>query len=87
MHGVFLDLDSLHPDDLELSDLRDCLAGWTFHRRTDPDQVAERIAGAQVIVTNKVRLCAEHLAGAQTLRLICVAATGTDNVDLEPASW
>jgi glycerate dehydrogenase len=85
MRGVFLDLDSVHPQDLNLHALRSCLTEWSFFDQTAAQQVADRIAGAQVVVTNKVRLTAEQLCNAGTLRLICVAATGTDNVDLPGA--
>ena len=51
--------------------------------RTTPDQVAERIAGADVVITNKVPLRRDAIRGADRLRLIAVAATGTDVVDLE----
>jgi glycerate dehydrogenase len=50
---------------------------------TTPDQVPERIAGADVVITNKVPLRRGSIAGAKRLRLIAVAATGTDVVDLE----
>jgi len=85
LRGVFLDLDSLHPGDLELDDLRASLDDWSLYGRTSPDQVAERVDDAQVVVTNKVRLNAEHFAAAKSLRLICVAATGADNIDLGAA--
>lgn len=85
LRGVFLDLDSLHPQDIELAALRECLPAWTFFDRTPPEQVVERISAAEVVVSNKVRLTSEHLRSAQSLRLICVAATGTNNIDLEAA--
>lgn len=55
---------------------------WTDHDRTRPDQVAERLAGAAIAVVNKVRVSDKALAKLPDLRLIAVAATGTDNVDL-----
>jgi glycerate dehydrogenase len=55
---------------------------WVDHDRTAPEQVAERLAGAEIAVVNKVRVSAESLARLPQLRLIAVAATGTDNVDL-----
>lgn len=85
MRGVFLDLDSVHPQDLDLDRLRGCLTEWSLFGQTSARQVAERIAGAQVVVTNKVRLTADQLRNADALRLICVAATGTDNIDLPTA--
>lgn len=55
------------------------------HDTTAGDAVVERIADADVVVTNKIRLTADRLRGAPRLRLICVAAAGTDNVDPETA--
>lgn len=49
---------------------------------TAPDEMAERIADREVLVLNKIRCNAKTLAGAKALRLICVAATGYDNIDL-----
>ncbi len=48
---------------------------------TAPEQVVERLRGASVCITNKVRLTAEALAHLPDLKLIAVAATGTDVID------
>ena len=53
------------------------------YESTSSDQVAERIADADIVIVNKVRLPAEAIACARRLRLVAVAATGTDNVDLQ----
>lgn len=53
------------------------------HDRTAPDQVIPRLRGAQVAIVNKVRLGAAELAALPDLKLIAVAATGTDNIDLD----
>ncbi len=50
--------------------------------RTSGDQVAERIADADIVITNKVPLRQEALEHAANLKMVAVAATGTDNVDL-----
>jgi glycerate dehydrogenase len=50
--------------------------------RTAPEQVAGRIADADIVIVNKVKLSAEMLAAAPKVRLVAVAATGTDNIDL-----
>ncbi|WP_307437709.1 D-2-hydroxyacid dehydrogenase [Labrys monachus] len=52
------------------------------HESTTPAEVAERIAGAQIVITNKAPIRAEAIAAAPRLRLVAVAATGTDVVDL-----
>ncbi|WP_022982406.1 NAD(P)-dependent oxidoreductase, partial [Ideonella sp. B508-1] len=51
------------------------------HARTAPDEVAARLAGATIAITNKVPITAATLAQLPALRLVAVAATGTDCVD------
>lgn len=57
-----------------------------MYENTTPDQVMDHIKGAGVVVTNKVVLNEEILASSPVLRLIAVAATGTNNVDMEAAA-
>lgn len=83
--GVLLDRDTLSIDDLDFSQLKATLAEWQLHPLTGPDEVAERVAGAEVVVSNKVVLNREVLETASRLKLICVAATGTNNIDLQAA--
>ena len=52
---------------------------------TRPEETAARIAGADVVVTNKVVITAEHIAANPQLKLIALAATGVDNVDTAAA--
>jgi glycerate dehydrogenase len=54
---------------------------WAEHAFTEPHEVVERLAGAQVAIINKVRMDAATLAALPDLRLIAVTATGTDVVD------
>lgn len=80
MKLVVLDSGTLG-EDLDLAPL------YTFgevcvYPATAPADVTAHLAGAQVAVVNKVHLGAENLAGATELRLICIAATGVDNVDV-----
>jgi len=84
--AVILDLESLNPQDLDLQALQECGQDWQFHSHTELGQVDERIGDARIIVTNKVRITREHIQAAPELRLICVAATGTNNIDLDAAS-
>lgn len=85
MQGCFLDAGSLG-DDLDWQRLNATLDDWHWHHHTAPDQVAERLAGVQVVVTNKVVVDAEIMARSPALELICVAATGVNNVDLQAAA-
>ncbi len=85
MRGVFLDLDSVHPADLALDSLQSCLDDWQMYPGTSEHQIDAHIAGADVVVTNKVPLMRTQLARAPDLKLVCVAATGTNNIDLDAA--
>ncbi len=53
----------------------------TVYQTSAPSEIADRAADADVILTNKCRLNAETLQKASHLKLICVAATGFDNID------
>lgn len=86
MRGVFLDVGSLYPADLDLAELREALPGWDWFDSTRPEQIAARIADADVVVSNKAVLSAPVMASARRLRLVCVAATGTNNVDVAAAT-
>jgi len=57
----------------------------TFHEMTGPKQTAERIKDADIVITNKVVLDEGLIKKAKKLKLICVAATGMNNIDLEAA--
>jgi glycerate dehydrogenase len=83
MHGVFLDLRTVDRDDLDLTSLRSAVTQWTCHDWTDPSRVIDRIVDADILISNKVRLDAAALESAQRLKLVCIAATGTNNIDLD----
>ncbi len=83
MKGCILDQSSFDLNDLDLSPLLDCLDSWDHHPSTVHEDAAGRIAGATVVITNKVRLDRETILAAESLKLVMLAATGTDNVDLE----
>ena len=51
------------------------------YEHTAPCDVAERIDGSDVIIVNKIKLGADNLSRAGRLKLICVTATGFDNID------
>lgn len=86
MRGVFLDLETYKPDDRHSALLIPALEDWTFYDGTAPEQVLERIAGADVVVTNKVRITPEILDQAGGLKLIVAGATGVDNIDIDAAA-
>jgi glycerate dehydrogenase len=85
MQGVFLDTATMNPEELDTGALEQSGLEWCFHDVTAPEQLGDRITGASVVVTNKVVLDRRVIESADDLRLICVSATGTNNVDLEAA--
>ena len=52
---------------------------------TEAHETLERIRGADIVITNKVVISAEHIAANPQLKLIALAATGVNNVDVEAA--
>jgi glycerate dehydrogenase len=58
---------------------------WTNYPATAPDEFAARAAEAEFVVTNKVRVGAAEIAALPGLRLIAIAATGYDHVDVDAA--
>jgi glycerate dehydrogenase len=83
--AVFLDHPSLDLGDLDMTPLRETFSELELCAQTAPEQVIERLQGAQVAISNKVLLDARTLAACPNLRLILVAATGTNNIDLAAA--
>lgn len=76
---VFLDRDSV-PSAMP----RPCFSHvWQDHGQTSPEQVVERLQGARIAVVNKVKLPAPALDQLPDLAMVAIAATGSDNVDLE----
>lgn len=83
MKIVFLDAATVGGD-ISIAPISS-LGDYVAYPATSPEEVANRAVDADILITNKVRLGAENLGGAQHLRLICVAATGYDNVDISYA--
>ncbi len=69
-------------EDLSLSPL-DALGEVTVYRTSPPETVRKRIAGADAVILNKVKIGNEQLPEGQAPGIICVAATGYDNIDLD----
>ncbi|MBX8487083.1 2-hydroxyacid dehydrogenase [Pseudomonas cichorii] len=83
--AVFLDHTSLDLGDLDLGALRESFGELVLHDSTSPDQVIDRLKGAQVAISNKIVLDANTFAACPDLKLVLVTATGTNNVDLAAA--
>ncbi len=76
-----LDLDTLG-NDLDLSPLKS-LGEVTFYPSTKPEDLAVRLDDCEVAIINKIKMTRPVLEAAPRLKLICVAATGYDNIDLD----
>ena len=82
MKIVILDAGTLG-DDVSLSERFGKLGETVIYSATAPEETASRITDAEVVVVNKVKLNGDNLGNAKKLKLICVAATGYDNIDIE----
>lgn len=85
MKAVFLDFDSLGPADIDTSALLATLPDIVLYPSSTDEEIDARAAGCEVLLVNKVRLDRARLEALPALRLVCLAATGTDNVDLAAA--
>lgn len=85
MKAVFLDYQSLDKNDLDFEPLKAAFDDLALYPSTHPEQLAARIADAEVLISNKVVLDANSLAQCAKLKLILISATGTNNVDLAQA--
>ena len=78
---VFLDYDTVSNGDLDLELLREAAGDLILHDSSET-KIAERIFDADIVLLNKLDLTRELLSSAPRLKLIALAATGTNNVDL-----
>lgn len=86
MRAVFLDFGSVTRGDMDCAALERAISPWIYHTDSSEQEVLERIREAEVVVSNKVSLGRAAIEAANCLRLICVAATGYNNVDLKAAA-
>ena len=84
MQAVMLDKGSLDNNDLDFSELERLPIEWVYFHNTRPEEVRQRIQEADIVVTNKVNLTAQVLEKINC-KLICVAATGTNNIAIKAA--
>jgi len=78
---VFLDRETLSPE-IKLAKC-EFPHEFTAFDRTAPSEVSERIREADIVITNKVKISQDAVAAASRLRLVAVAATGTDVIDVK----
>lgn len=84
MKIVVLDGYAANPGDLSWEGMK-VLGECTIYDRTAPEEVLERAAGAEAILTNKVIINADHMAALPELKYIGVLATGYNVVDTAAA--
>lgn len=84
MKIVFLDSDTVGevPNIELLTQLGD---QFIMFEETKPSNLLERMAGADIVITNKVKVGREAILSSPDLKLICIAATGMDHIDLKTA--
>ena len=85
MRAVFLDYQSMKPEELDFEKLAIAATEFVTHDYTLPEHVADRIQGFEIVLLNKVKFERKHFEAASDLKLILVSATGTDNVDKSAA--
>lgn len=83
MKMCFLDSKTLG-NDIDFLELKK-LGNIDIFETTDDDKVVERIRDAEIVIVNKVKLNENNLSKAPKVRLICLTATGTNNIDLNYA--
>jgi len=86
MTSVFLDRASVDQGDLDFRALDAELPNMASFDGTPAGLTRERIADAEVVISNKVVVDADAIAASPRLKLVVVAATGTNNVDLDAAA-
>lgn len=82
---MFLDFATVASDDLEVSRLSDVLPDIAYFDHTPATDVVARIADAEFVFVNKVRITEEILRAAPKVRFIGLIATGIDNIDVKAA--
>ena len=85
MHAVFLDYKSVDAGDLDLASIKALLPEMEVYPYSNEGEVLDRIANTEVAIANKIEFDSEVFAHAKNLKLICVTATGTNNIDLVSA--
>ncbi|MQN01788.1 MAG: hydroxyacid dehydrogenase [Lachnospiraceae bacterium] len=83
MNIVFLDRKSLG-DDLDFSPFEGLgnVTYYDFTDTSDPKQAAERSADADILIVNKTLVNEQTIGAAKHLKVVCVTATGTNNLDI-----
>jgi glycerate dehydrogenase len=84
MNICILDGSTLNPGDLNWAPIEQ-FGELSIYDRTPTDLIVERSQDADILIVNKVKLTKGLMAQMPKLRLICISATGFDNVDIQAA--
>ena len=84
MKIVFLDAATVGKD-VSLDGLRQ-FGDVVLYDTTSKEEAASRVADCDIVITNKVKVCRDEIDAARNLKLICVAATGVNCVDVDYAA-
>ena len=84
MKAVFLDRSTIDPS-ISLESIKALVAEYVEYDLTSREQTLERALDANIIITNKVVIDSELISQLPKLELICITATGMNNVDLDAA--
>ena len=85
MKAVFPDFATVSRADIDLGVLQSTGIDLELYPVTTAAELPARLAPAEILITNKIRIGAAELEAAPRLKLICLSATGVNNVDLEAA--
>lgn len=83
MKIVFLDAFTVNNSNMSAIE---ALGDFTAYENTAESEILERCEDADIVISNKVPLKADTLAAMKGVRLICIAATGMNNIDLDAAT-
>ncbi|WNL43855.1 D-2-hydroxyacid dehydrogenase [Halomonas sp. PAMB 3264] len=83
-HAVMLDAKSMGPG-IDFTAIRDSVSSLEVFDQTASDEVVERLKNADIALVNKVKLSRDALDALPSLKLICVMATGVNNIDMDAA--
>lgn len=81
MKIVFLDAKSVG-EDIDLSKYNE-LGEFVTYNFSTQEQIPERVSDADILITNKCLINEQSIGNAKSLKLVCVTATGTNNLDKE----
>lgn len=84
MKAIFVDAGPFDPSNFD--EFHTLFDEWKIYPNTSQEDLIERVQNFEVILVNKVKFSRETLKKLPKLRLICVTATGMDNIDLLAAS-